>query len=179
MPAPVKFSISEHAVLPQRACLRNDDNDSAGRPKRTSPGQWGPIAVILAAFGLLGEPASVNGAIADWHYDPQRDSRMTRCSSLSAPGTPEDINPVVLPQPQWHPKKPGRNEDRGWYLIQPAFTTDTTVGYRDSRDAVQIAQSQQDADLAKASNTSLSQDHLPEALRGFVYRIDFGIEYRF
>lgn len=91
----------------------------------------------------------------------------------------EAINPVVLPQPEWHQKEAGRHDGRGWYLIQPSFTTDTTVGYQDSRDAVKIAQSQQDAEMASAHDTSLSQDHLPEALRGFVYRIDFGVEYRF
>ncbi len=135
--------------------------------------------LLLTALGLFGESASAKGAIADWHYNPQLDSRMTRRSCVSVTDRRDEINPVVLPQPEWPPEKRERYEDRGWHLIQPAFSTDTTVGYKDSRDAVQIAQTQQDADLAKASNTSLTQDHLPEALRGFVYRIDFGVEYRF
>lgn len=87
-------------------------------------------------------------------------------------------SPLVLPQPTW-PEPANAASGRGLQFLDPSIGTGRVQTYEDSRTAVQVAEDQQDSELAGSAATPAGLENLPDALQGLNYRIDFGVEYRF
>ncbi len=134
-----------------------------------------PALLLVMACSI--QPATA--ATVDWRYDTHRDSTMVLQTPDQQPvrGCEQPPPPVVLPKAEWPEKT--RAPNRGWQFMDPAFGTGRVESYQDSRTAVQLAQGQQDANLASSAAPPPGLDNLPDALQGLNYRIDFGIEYRF
>lgn len=131
---------------------------------------------------LLVMTCSVQAATAaamEWRYDDPRGSTMVRQTLVRPPvrGCEQPPSPVVLPKAEW-PEK-ARTSAHGWQFMDPAVGAGRAEGFQDSRTAVQLAQGQQDANLASSAAPPPGLENLPDALQGLNYRIDFGIEYRF
>lgn len=132
---------------------------------------------MLLAMACSIQPATA--ATLDWRYDAHRNSTMVRQTPDQPPvrGCEQPPSPVVLPKAEWPERT--RASGRGWQFKDPAFGTGRVESYQDSRTAVQLAQGQQDANLAGSAAPPPGLENLPDAIQGLNYRIDFGIEYRF
>lgn len=91
----------------------------------------------------------------------------------------DDINPVVLPEPEW-PENYMAEFDKGWEFADPRFGTGRSEAYQSDREATRIAEAGQDeAAMTHAHNPLSDLGDLPDALSGLDYRVEFGIKYRF
>ncbi|WP_148864460.1 hypothetical protein [Marinobacter fonticola] len=182
MPAPVALVLLKQLVLPQAPEWRNDNIANTGYPERSGKRRtlgYKPALVALL-LSLIALPCQACGL--DWRYDPQRDATLVRptpaIAECSVQG--DEINPVVLPQPQWPEAYTAEDSERGWQVADPQLSTGRPEAYKDNREAVRIAQSNQDqAALARSGGPLGDVDQLPDALNGINYRLDFGIQYRF
>lgn len=132
------------------------------------------LLLVMACSTHFATAATVN-----WRYDADRDSTMVRQTPDQQPvrGYEQPPSPVVLPKAGWPEKI--RASARGWQFMDPAFGTGRVESYQDSRTAVQLAQGQQDGNLASSAAPPPGLENLPDELQGLNYRVDFGIEYRF
>lgn len=105
---------------------------------------------------------------------------MVRATETCAPDIDRDTspNPVVMPQPAPYDRR-HPSSDKGWYLTNPQLATGRPDAFQDEREAVRIAQAQQDQALLQNHRTPSSLDQLPDAFQGLNYRIELGLLYRF
>ena len=93
--------------------------------------------------------------------------------------TGDDVNPVVLPQPEW-PEAYTKEIDKGWQWTDPQFGTGRADAYQPRREATRIAEAHQyESDRSHGQRPLSDLGDLPDALSGLDYRVEFGIEYRF
>lgn len=134
------------------------------------------LILLLALPGSgLARPAGL-----DWHYQPGVDDRMARttdCAVRPMPGA-QQPNPIVLPQPA-PLKRRNPVSEKGWYFTNPQLATGRPDAFKDNREAVRIAQAQQDQVLLANRPLPESFDQLPDAFQGLNYRIELGLLYRF
>lgn len=152
--------------------------DCRKRPVKLRTFCYKPILLALFA-GLLALPCHACGL--DWRYDPAHDSNMVRDTPplTACIVSGDDINPVVLPQPEW-PKEYLDDSDNGWQWADPQFGTGRSDAYQPDREATRIAEAQQyESTMAHTANPLSDLGDLPEALSGLDYRVEFGIRYRF
>lgn len=134
------------------------------------------MALLASLVALPGHACGL-----DWRYDPQRDSTMvnptppeSECARIA-----DDVNPVVLPQPEW-PEEYLEDVERGWQWTDPQFGTGRADAYQPNREATRIAEAQQyESDRSNGARPLSDLGELPDALSGLDYRVEFGIEYRF
>lgn len=128
------------------------------------------MGVSLPAFSL------------DWRFDPIRDATTAAAPATTeaVPTTPYSIpSPVVLPPASWPEEPQDTSNDTGWQWLEPSIGTGSRIQNLDeTRSAVQIAESEQEAALSGQAILPSSLGNLPDALNQN-YRVDFGIEYRF
>jgi hypothetical protein len=166
--------------LPQRHGARNGQWAEPTRTGRQRPAWLVFIVLVLSvSWPVLG---AQQVAISKLDWQKQQSETPTKGAYPEAPQRAHRLykqSPLVLPKPEWPAaKKP--HSSRGWRFKSPAVGTGSLVtAYEDQRTAVQQAKNQQESVmLERAGSTPLVGD-LPEELRQFDLRLDFGLEFNF